>query len=117
MPIEPESTYRGALDQVLVVAVAGPLDHEAAEPVRRAVEAGLPDRDDASVVLDLAAVDLLTSIGIAALLEVREFCADRGAPLRLAGLTGEPRRLLAMLRLEGKFTLDDAVDDAVAVLG
>ena len=76
----PEITFAGELDQVLVVAAPAALDHAAADPLRQAVSDNLPDREDACVILDLQEVELITSIGIAALLEIRELCADRRAP-------------------------------------
>ncbi|MCA9294146.1 MAG: STAS domain-containing protein [Phycisphaerales bacterium] len=113
----PNTRLAGSLEQVLVVEAPEALDHTAAGPMRQAVEQDLADRDDAAVVLDLSQVELITSIGIAALLEIREFCADRDAPLVLAGLGDEPRSMLALLRLEGKFQYAASVDEAVGDLG
>lgn len=110
----PIATLAGPLNQVLVVRAPEALDHAIAEPLRRVVVDALPDCDDAAVVLDLTRVELITSIGIAALLEIREFCTDRSARLVLAGLREEPRSMLRLLRLEAKFAYAAHVDDAVA---
>jgi anti-anti-sigma factor len=102
---------------VLVVAVPRELNHESAEPLRAAVLRALPNRDGAAVVLDLSDVALVTSIGIAALLQVQEFCRDRAAGLILAHIPPRQLAFLKMLKLDRKFEVAATVEDAVGQLG
>ncbi len=112
----PSISFAGECDQILIITAPSALDHAAADPLRQAVADNLPNREDASVILDLHQVNLITSIGIAALLEIRERCTDHNAPLRLAALADDPRAILKLLHLESKFTYDNTVEDALAML-
>lgn len=117
MPDPPPYRLVGNDGEVLVVEVPVTLGHETADGLIGEIARRLPDRAGAAVVLDFGAVRLVTSIGIAALLQIHEMCADRGAPLRLAAVPPEQRKLLRMLRLESRFEMDPDVDAAVAALG
>ncbi len=77
---------------------------------------GLPNRDGVGVVLDLADVALVTSIGIAALLQVQEYCRDRSAGLVLASVPQRQMAFLKMLKLDRKFVVEATTDAAVARL-
>ncbi len=107
----------GADEAILVVAVPRELNHESAEPLRAAVMRSLPNRDNAGVILDMTEVGLVSSIGIAALLQVQEFCRDRGAGLVLASLPQRQLAFLKMLKLDRKFACEATVDGAIARLG
>lgn len=109
-------TLVGRDQSVLVVRLPRELNHETAEPLRTIVSRALPNHEGAGVVLDLADVALVTSIGIAALLQVQEFCRDRGAGLILAGLPARQLAFLRMLKLDRKFEVAATVEDAVARL-
>lgn len=111
-----ETCLAGRDDAVLVVRIPGDLTHDRATPVRIAVERGLPNRDGAAVVLDMSRVRLVTSLGVAALLQIQEFCADRRAPLRLVGLSERLVSFLGMLGLTTKFASCATLDDALAQL-
>ncbi len=101
---------------MLVVRVPRDLNHEWADPLRLCVARNVPDRDGAGVVLDMSSVEMISSIGIAALLQVQEMCKDRQARLLLAGMPQAQARLLSMLKLDRRFSQSPTVDDAVAVL-
>lgn len=106
----------GADGNVLVVRAPAELNHDSAEPIRQCVARALPNRDGAGCVLDLADVVLITSIGIASLLQVQEFCRDRAAPLLLAAVPARQMNFLRMLKLDRKFEFSPSVDEAVARL-
>lgn len=112
-----ETSLAGRDEAVLVVLIPGDLTHDRAAPVRMAVERELPNQDGAAVVLDMSRVRLVTSLGVAALLQIEEFCADRMAPLRLVGLSERLVSFLGMLGLKTKFASCTSVDDALAELG
>lgn len=101
---------------VLIVRLPERLTHDNAGSVRLAVERGLPNRDGAGLVLDMGDVSLITSLGVATLLQIQEFCRDRGTPMRVAGLTPRLRSFFEMLGLEDNFDLSESVEDAVAVM-
>ncbi len=92
------------------------LDHESAEALRDCVAFRLPNRDGAGVALDMADVEMISSIGVAALLQVVEHCRDRGAGVILAALPERQRDFLAMLRIDAKFSFCATVEEAVARL-
>lgn len=106
----------GPDEQVLVVSVPRELGHEAADALRDCVVRNLPNRDGAGAVLDMQNVAMISSIGIAALLQIAEACKDRQAGLVLAALSDRQMGFLKMLRLDRKFTFAPLLDDAVASL-
>ena len=100
----------------MVVQTPAELSHECAESLRRAVERHLPNRTAAAAVLDMAGVGMITSIGIAALLQIAEYCSDQRARLVLAGLPDRIRQFLRMLKLEEKFEYAGDLTAALAML-
>lgn len=108
--------FAGPDQSVLLIRVPRLLTHETVEPLRDTVALRLPKRDDAAVILDMAEVELISSIGIAAMLQVVEFCRDRGAPIRFASLPDRQRDFLRMLKIDTKFQLEPTVEDALAGL-
>lgn len=112
MPTFPHQ-FAGPDDAVLVVYLPLSLNHETADPLREDVHALLPNRDDAGLVLDCSGVSLITSIGIAALLQIDEHCRDHRAPMILAALTPPIRRMLEILKLGAKFATADDLEEAV----
>lgn len=106
----------GRDEHVLIVQVPRALNHETADPLRLCVARGLPNVDRAAAVLDMAGVEMISSIGIAALLQVLEVCKDRGAKALLAALPSSQVKFLTMLRLDRKFTVVESVDAAIAQL-
>ncbi|MDX2115504.1 MAG: STAS domain-containing protein [Planctomycetota bacterium] len=101
---------------ILVIRAPRELNHDTADTIRTAVTRGLPNADGAAAVFDLADVQIMTSIGIAALLQVQEHCADRGARLILARVPERQLAFMRMLKLERKFEFAPSVEDAVAML-
>jgi anti-anti-sigma factor len=109
----PEHKLAGRDGECLVVVCPPELTHDSGEQVLRAVKRHLPNRDHAACVLDMTHVGLISSIGITALLQIEEHCADRGATLRLAGLPERQRQFLRMLKLDSRFVFVASVEEAV----
>ncbi len=109
-----EHSFEGSDGQVLVVRLPGEIDHSTAETITGEFSRLLPDRTDAAAVLDFSEVDLVSSIGITALLQVRERCLDAGVPLALAGVPAKLTEFFAMLRLDSKFQFEPDVAGAMA---
>lgn len=97
----------GEAGAILVVRLPADLNHVSADMVRACVEARLPEHDEAGLVLDASSVELITSVGVAALLQVQDFADRRGVRLCMTGLREEPQRFLVMLRLEDRFPACD----------
>lgn len=105
----------GRDDEALIVRAPDVVNHTNADLLRETVRNRLPDRDDAAVILDFSDVELITSIGIAALLQIKEICDDARAPMVLVGVTGPVANMLRLLKLADHFlrvrTIEDAVDE------
>ena len=108
-----EYHLEGQDGDILVVHVPAHLDHSTADELTASVLHALPRRDGAGVVLDFSDVALVTSIGIAAMLQIREACADQSAALLLAGVPEQQMRFFEMLHLNSKFTCVPTVADAI----
>jgi anti-anti-sigma factor len=110
------ASLTGPDDAILLVRVPRLLTHESVEPLRDVVAQRLPNRDGAGVVLDMGEVELISSIGIAALLQVFEHCRDRKAQVLIAALPQRQRDFLRMLKIDTKFRFEPTVDAAVLAL-
>ena len=97
-----------------VVRLAGELDVVAARHVRRALRtshlATLPD-----LAVDLRAVTFLDCAAVGVLIAARNQVASAGGCLRVAGLQGEPRRLLALCHLDDVVCVHESMSEATAV--
>lgn len=111
-----EHHFAGQDRNILVFRLPERLNHVTAESVTESACRSLPNRDDAGMVLDCTQVELITSIGIASLLQIAEHCHDMRAPLVLANLSESLRSMLDIVKLLAKFKIADDVDDAVMVV-
>ncbi|MGP1309261.1 MAG: STAS domain-containing protein [Phycisphaerales bacterium] len=111
-----DSHLAGPDRNILVFRLPERLNHVTAESVTESVCRGVPNRDDAGVVLDCTDVELITSIGIASLLQIAEHCHDVRAPLVLASLSESLRSMLDIVKLLAKFKIADDVDEGVAMV-
>jgi len=111
-----EHHLAGQDKNILVFRLPERLNHVTAETVTENACRALPNRDDAGLVLDCAQVELITSIGIASLLQISEHCHDLRAPLVLASLSDTLRTMLDMLKLAGQFKSVEDVDHVVALV-
>lgn len=97
-----------------VVQLAGELDVVAARHVRRGLHtshlATLPD-----LAVDLRAVTFLDCAVVGVLIAARNQVASAGGCLRVAGLQGEPRRLLALCHLDDVVCVHESLAEATAV--
>ncbi len=100
---------------VLVIRLPHELSHETADDIRSQVMTRLPEHDDAALILDATELRLVTSIGVAALLQIQEMCNDRGAPFVIAALSEQQQEFLTLLRLDSRFNTAPTVDEALTV--
>ncbi len=113
-PMDVRTETAGHDGQILVVHLPSAVNHVSADGIRSAVERALPSRDDAGLVLDASRVTLITSVGIAMLLQLQEMCDDRRIGLLLISLVSPVRRMLELLRLDARFGIAADLDEAVA---
>jgi anti-anti-sigma factor len=84
--------------------------------IRDEVRARLPRRQDAALILDFAAVELINSIGITCLLQVEEDCRKQRAPMLFASVSPPIAQFLRQLKLDRKFKMAGSLDEALAAL-
>lgn len=113
MSQELHARFEGADSNILVVELPIELTHVNSENLRGEVRSRMPDHDRAAVVLDLGGCRLITSIGVAALLQIREACVDANSTLLLAALNSELAEFFQMLKLFDLFQIVGTVDDAI----
>lgn len=101
---------------LLIVAAPPQLAHETADPLRLTVARRLPDVDAAAVILDMTGVQMISSIGVAALLQLQEFCRDRRAGFVLANLPQRQQEFLTMLHLSDRFIQTRSQAQAIELL-
>jgi anti-anti-sigma factor len=75
------------------VIVAGRVTVDSSPRLRSALHEVIRDATKTGVTIDMAATSYLDSSGIATLLEASTIASRRGVPLRVVGLSGEPRYL------------------------
>jgi anti-anti-sigma factor len=85
--------------EATVVRLQGDLDLLGAGTLRRMLDG--PPAIGGPLEFDLAGLEFLDCAGLAALVEAERRAAGDGHTVRLAGATGEVRRLLALTGLDG----------------
>lgn len=85
--------------EVTVVRLQGDLDLLGAGTLRRMLNG--PPAIGGPLEFDLAGLDFLDCAGLAVLVETQRRAAGDGHAVRLAGATGDVRRLLALTGLDG----------------
>lgn len=113
-PQDLRTTLAGPAEAVLVVDLPPALNHETADALRGCVEAYLPHHDEAGLVLDASGVEMISSVGVAVLLQVQDIAAQREALMCLAGLAESQCAFLRMLSLGERFTTRGTLEEAIA---
>ena len=115
--MQPELVVTGAEGGVCVITVLGDLDLATVPRARAEVVGVLATlKDPPLVVLDLGAVDLVDSIGLALVLEVLRRCALRGGFAAVARAEPGVRREFELTGLSSILSLHDDVDSAASSL-
>jgi anti-sigma B factor antagonist len=97
------------------VAVEGRLDLGASAMVHRRVSAALA-ACGGSLVLDLGAVEFIDSSGLAVLADLHREAGRLGGRLVIVAPDGPARRIFALTRTDGYFTLVATREDALALV-
>lgn len=108
-----EAYRTGPGDEVVVVRLPRHLDAFAGQTLREQTERNLPDVPKPGVVLDCTDVQLVSSIGITAILQVDEFARRKKAVLILASVSPKTRAFFEQLKLWAKFRSAETVAAAV----
>lgn len=96
-----------------LVRINGPLTSATVEEFRRVFWAWMPQSGCRHVVLDLAAMDLLDSTGLGALVGALKLVAEKGGDIRVAALQKRPRLVFEITRSHRVFEIYDTVAEAL----
>ncbi|MGW6983986.1 STAS domain-containing protein [Streptomyces sp. NPDC054932] len=100
-----------AVDGAVVLALAGELDHDTAQPLREALDTALaPGR---RLLIDLAGLGFCDSTGLNVLLTSRLAAQETGASLELVGLHGPVARMFRITGADGVFPVHRDVPQAL----
>ncbi|MER6448156.1 STAS domain-containing protein [Streptomyces venezuelae] len=98
-------------DGAVVLALAGELDHDTAQPLRDALDAALaPGR---RMLVDLTDLGFCDSTGLNVLLNTRLAAQQAGAVLELVGLRGPVARMFRITGADGVFPIHSDVVEAL----
>ncbi len=82
-------------------------------PDARPLVERLVERGGIKVVLDLTAVRIIDSSGVAIIVSLFKRLRALGGALRVAGVTGQPREIFSMLRLDQVLPMFADADEAL----
>ncbi|MGW5849692.1 STAS domain-containing protein [Streptomyces sp. NPDC055254] len=99
------------VDGGVVLALAGELDHDTAQPLREALDAAVTP--GARLLVDLADLGFCDSTGLNVLLHGRLAAQDTGGTLELAGLRGPVARMFHITGADGLFPVHADVSQAL----
>lgn len=105
-------TYEDA-EGVRVLRPAGSIDHQGTARIEKAFEAAAGGAD--RLVVDLSAVDLMTTPGIAMVLAASQRAAGRGGRLVVTGARGFVEDMIQRCRLDTVLTMTDSERQAISL--
>lgn len=95
-----------------VVRIAGRAGAPEAEHLEEQL-VRIADLKPRRIVLDLAGLEFLSSVGVSALLRLHRVAKDNGADLRFAAASPTIRTLLRAVKLDALISMHDTVEDAL----
>jgi len=99
---------------IVAHAPAGPLDDETLKTLQRAIDQAVAaDPSAARIVLDLAQVTFIPSMGLGLLVQFANKCKARQQSLRLAGVQPKVRQEFCVARLDRLFRFTQTVNEAM----
>ncbi|MFD3807048.1 STAS domain-containing protein [Streptomyces sp. NPDC058611] len=101
-----------AVDGVVVLELAGELDHDTAQPLREALDAAVTP--GGRLLVDLAGLGFCDSTGLNVLLHGRLTAREAGATVELAGLRGSVSRMFRITGADGVFPVHASVAEALS---
>jgi anti-anti-sigma factor len=116
-PMSHLSSQLAGRDQtILIVRLPSMVTDEQVAVIQDEVRSRLPRVAGAGLVFDLAAVELINSIGITCILQVEEHCRKSGAAFLLASVPAPIAQFLRQLKLDKRFPSRPTPEDAIAAL-
>ena len=106
---------RSEREGVTVLTLAGNLDASTSAGLKKAVVA-LTDEGKTRVAVDLTKLTLIDSTGVGVLISLFKRARAAGGAVHFAGLTGQPKEIFRLLRLDRSLDLHPSTDDALAKL-
>ena len=102
-------TIENKSSELKIITVQGELDAEVAVEVKDQFEDIAQDGTD-NVVMDLTETEFLDSSGIGAIVFLFKRLNAQGRSLHLHGLTGQPKELIEMLRIDKAIPVSQRLD-------
>jgi anti-sigma B factor antagonist len=106
---------RSEREGVTVLTLAGGLDAATATGLKKEVVT-LTDSGKTRVAVDLAKLTLIDSTGVGVLISLFKRARAAGGAVHFAGLTGQPKEIFRLLRLDRSLDLHPNLDEAVKKL-
>ncbi len=100
---------------VTVLTLIGNLDAATAAGLKKEVVA-LTDAGKVRVAVDLAKLTLIDSTGVGVLISLFKRTRAQSGAVRFCGLSGQPKEIFRLLRLDRSLDLSPALDEALAKL-
>lgn len=111
--IKPIEINTRVIGRTAILTLKGHISTAESQVLSESLDAVICD-NFATVVVDMADVEIITSDGLGALIRARKAASEAGGQLILSGLRGNIRDLFKMTRLDKIFTIVDSVDGALA---
>ena len=106
---------RSERDGITVLTLQGTLDASTSVGLKSEVVA-LAEAGKTRVVVDLAKLTLIDSTGVGVLISLFKRTRAQGGVVHFAGLTGQPKEIFRLLRLDRSLDLTSSRDEALAKL-
>jgi anti-sigma B factor antagonist len=102
-------------DGVTVLTLTGNLDAATAGGLKAEVIA-VAEAGKTRVAVEMSKVTLIDSTGVGVLISLFKRTRAQGGTVHFAGLTGQPKEIFRLLRLDRSLDLHATLDDALAKL-
>jgi anti-sigma B factor antagonist len=109
------SVSRTTAGEIPIVAVSGEVDVYSAPALKEKITE-LLDAGQQTLIIDLSGVGFLDSTGLGALVEARAATSEAGGALPLVCSQERILKLFTITGLDGVFTIQPTVDEALAAL-
>ena len=100
-------------EDTVVLAVKGRLDAVSAPELRPTIDKLVKEKRKL-VVFDLHELQMIDSSGVGAIVSLFKRLRMQGGDVKIAHLTGQPKEIFRLLRLDRAFDLYDTLDAALA---
>ena len=98
---------------VVVLSLKGRLDAISAPEVRPTIDE-LVEQKQSKVVCDLQELQMVDSSGVGAIVSLFKRLRTLGGDVKIARLTGQPKEIFRLLRLDHVFDVFETVEEATA---